>query len=103
PPPPPVPPLAVLTRRLPAAIAEREYSVQLAAQGGSPPYRWSLVRGPGWLHADAEASGAAGRPAIAHVGAQAVTWEVADATGRSVRSADMSLQVLPPAGDTPAP
>jgi hypothetical protein len=38
-------PLSILTESIPNARASAEYSVQLAGQGGVPPYRWRLVEG----------------------------------------------------------
>jgi hypothetical protein len=38
-------PLRILTASIPRARISTEYSVQLAAIGGVPPYTWRLVRG----------------------------------------------------------
>jgi len=38
-------PLTIATRELPHAIARQEYDVALSANGGVPPYTWSLERG----------------------------------------------------------
>jgi hypothetical protein len=38
-------PLSIITQEIPAARASCWYSVQLACQGGMPPYRWRLSRG----------------------------------------------------------
>ena len=42
PPPPPPDPLKITTSSLPGAIVGNNYSQQLQATGGTPPYRWSL-------------------------------------------------------------
>jgi len=39
--------VAITTRTLPAAAMESQYNVRLAAEGGVPPYRWTLQ--DGWL------------------------------------------------------
>ncbi len=39
------PPLSITTDALPTALVGQAYSVQLAAQGGLPPYTWKLDQG----------------------------------------------------------
>jgi hypothetical protein len=39
------PPLSILTRRLPTAVAHRRYYVRLRASEGRTPYSWSLAHG----------------------------------------------------------
>jgi large repetitive protein len=102
PPPPPVPPLKVLTTKLPSAIADREYTVQLAAEGGSPPYTWTAVSGlPSWLTSNP--GNFAGKPQLTDIGSNTVVWQVSDSNGGTVRSAPIALEVLPPTIDKPAP
>ncbi len=104
PPPPPIPPLKVLTRRIPAAVAEKDYEVQIAAHGGVPPYQWTVASGqPGWLQAGAGASAFAGKPALADVGESSVVWQVTDSQNGSARSDPIRLEVLPPTEDQPPP
>jgi hypothetical protein len=104
PPPPPIPPLKVLTRKVPAAVADRDYEVQMAAEGGSPPYTWSAVRGlPAWLKINPEAKSFAGQPTLLDVGQQQVVWQVSDSSGRSARSEAIRLDVLPPVTAQPPP
>jgi len=38
-------PLRILSAQIPSARASFEYSVQLACEGGAPPYKWSLAAG----------------------------------------------------------
>jgi 6-phosphogluconolactonase (cycloisomerase 2 family) len=65
------PPLSILTRRLPQAIAGRTYRASLAAAEGRTPYRWRVVRGslPAGLHLSRSGavSGRARRPVHARV------------------------------------
>jgi len=71
--------LAITTQNLAAATVGQAYTAQLAATGGTPPYRWSLAGGavlPGGLTLDA--SGAiAGTPT--DVGTTSFTVQVLDA------------------------
>jgi len=100
PPPPPVPPLKALTRRVPAAVAGREYGVQLAAEGGSPPYSWSAVSGqPNWLRVGGDGVTLGGQPDARDVGESQVVWQVSDAGGASARTEAIALKVLPPVGE----
>jgi hypothetical protein len=104
PPPPPVPPLKVLTRDVPAAVVGRDYGVQMAAEGGSPPYKWTAVSGlPSWLEARTDATSFAGRPGVADVGQSRVIWQVSDSAGMSARTEAIELEVLPPVPDRPPP
>ncbi|HET6978682.1 MAG TPA: Ig domain-containing protein [Pyrinomonadaceae bacterium] len=98
PPPPPVPPLKVLTTKLPSAIAKREYTVQLAAEGGSPPYRWQLVGGelPPGLTLDKNTGAVSGSPE------RAGDWDckltLADAEGQTAAPLPIKLEVLTETG-----
>lgn len=79
------PPLQLTTRALPVAQIGRPYSTRLAARGGRPPYRWSLVAGslPRGLRLapDGRIYGQVERPARA-----VVELSVVDADGRVVTS-----------------
>ena len=79
------PPLQLTTRALPVAQVGRPYSTRLAAQGGRPPYRWSLVAGslPHGLRLapDGRIFGLVERPAR-----RVVKLSVVDADGRVVTS-----------------
>ena len=44
-PPPRIPPLEIVTEAMPMALVDRWYRLDLAARGGVPPFRWSLVQG----------------------------------------------------------
>ena len=103
PPPPPVPPLRVLTQRIPDAVAERNYYLTLAAQGGTPPYTWSANGIPNWLQANSNATAFAGRPGLLDIDSSRVIWQVTDSRNSSAQSDPMKLEVLPPAGRRPPP
>jgi hypothetical protein len=79
------PPLQLTTRALPVAQIGRPYSTRLAARGGRPPYRWSLVAGslPRGLRLapDGRIYGQVERPARV-----VVELRVVDVDGRAVRS-----------------
>lgn len=49
--------LAILTDTLPKPLTHIPYTVQLTAQGGAPPYSWSIEKGklPSGLHLDPKA------------------------------------------------
>lgn len=103
PPPPPVPPLRVLTRRIPDAVAQRDYYLTLAAQGGTPPYTWSASGIPNWLRANSNAAAFAGKPGLLDIDSSRVIWQVTDSRNSSAQSDPMKLDVLPPAGRRPPP
>jgi hypothetical protein len=105
PPPPDIPPLRALTRRVPPAVAERDYTVQLAAAGGYAPYTWTAVSGaPAWLQNSPDVAAAfSGKPALADVGRQRVVWQVSDSKGQTARTEAVDLEVLPPVTDRPPP
>jgi hypothetical protein len=98
PPPPPVPPLKMLTTKLPSAIAKREYLVQLAAEGGSLPYRWQLVDGelPPGLSLDKDTGAISGSPE------RAGDWDckltLADAEEQTAAPLPIKLEVLTETG-----
>lgn len=103
PPPPPVPPLIIATRDLPIAVGEHPYRLQLAAEGGVPPYHWSLERGsPRWLGLTDERDGLDGTPGRKS-GEHSVVLAVRDQEGTSARSEPLVLRVVPPPGQEPPP
>lgn len=72
--------LSITTATLPGATVGQAYSAQLAATGGSPPYRWSLAGGavlPGGLSLDA-AGAISGTPT--DLGTTSFTVQVLDAS-----------------------
>lgn len=73
-------PLAVLTERLPEGMVGEPYAAALEAEGGTPPYAWSLQAGamPPGLVLD-PAGGLAGTPEQA--GEQTLRVQVQDAAG----------------------
>lgn len=104
PPPPPVPPLKILTQRLPDAVAEREYHLTLAAEGGNPPYSWSAASGiPAWLKNNPTAKAFSGKPGLLDIGENMAVWRVTDSKGAFAESDPLRLEVLPPAGKKPPP
>lgn len=104
PPPPPIPPVTVLTERVPEAVAEREYSLRLAAEGGIGPYTWSIVSGePEWLAPSADARLFAGTPRLTDIGQSIVLWQVTDSRNETAQSDAITLEVLPPPGEEPPP
>ncbi len=104
PPPPPVPPLLVVTEDMPDAVAERQYGVWLAAEGGTPPYAWSVVSPPvPWLRVEDRGAHATGTPGLGAIGRSTLRWQVTDAAGQTARSEPLALTVLPPADEEPPP
>ena len=57
-------PLAIVTDTLPQSVAHTPYTVRLTAQGGMPPYSWSIEKGelPPGLHLDSKAGTLSGVP-----------------------------------------
>jgi putative Ig domain-containing protein len=57
-------PLAIVTDSLPQPIAHTPYTVQVTAQGGMPPYSWSIEKGklPQGLHLDPRTGTLSGAP-----------------------------------------
>jgi hypothetical protein len=91
-------PLTVTTTSLPVATQGRPYSATLAANGGTPPYTWSLVSGtlpPGLsLSAGGVISGTPTTP-----GSFGFTVGVTDTSAQSARQA-LNLTVSAPATTT---
>jgi len=95
----PPPPLKIITRAMPAAVAERSYSFYPSAEGGVPPYRWSsTVETPAWLKALGVEGGFQGTPALEDIAKRPLLWRVTDSRGNSVDSNSMDLEVVPPPG-----
>ncbi|HXG91576.1 MAG TPA: putative Ig domain-containing protein [Blastocatellia bacterium] len=90
-----LPPVEVMTAALPSVQRGSPYSVQLAAQGGRPPYAWSLVSGalPVGLTLAPATGILSGTPAAA--GVFTFTVEAKDADSRAARKI-LSLTVTPP-------
>jgi len=102
PPPPPVPPLRILTSSLADAIARRDYAFYPSADGGVPPYTWSIVSAiPAWLNSAGD--GFAGQPALEDISESHIVLKVRDSKGTEKESQPMSLTVLPPPGEVPPP
>jgi hypothetical protein len=57
-------PLAILTEVLPQPVAHTPYTLQFVAQGGTPPYSWSIEKGklPPGLRLDSKAGTLSGVP-----------------------------------------
>jgi hypothetical protein len=64
-PPQPAPAIAIVTDTLPQPVAHTPYTFQLVAQGGVPPYTWSVEKGklPPGLNLDAKNGTITGIPA----------------------------------------
>lgn len=103
PPPPDIAVLEALTHRIPPAVAEREYGIQLAAHGGVAPYVWQIATGgPAWLRRAGDDE-FAGTPGVAELGVSDVVWEVRDHQGKVARTNALRLEVLPPSANQPPP
>ena len=91
------PALAIATAALPPAAVDNRCDLPLAAAGGAPPYRWTIVAGdlPPGVGLDGTSGALAGTPVTA--GLYPFTLQVADAQGSTARR-DLSLLVLPAAG-----
>ncbi len=79
---------------LPAGIAGKDYSETLAANGGKPPYSWSVVEGalaPG-LALDPVTGSVSGRPE--DPGRSAFRLQVTDSAG-DIDEADLTLDINP--------
>ncbi|MFH1861796.1 MAG: Ig domain-containing protein [bacterium] len=104
PPPPPTPPLKILTQKLPRALAEEDYQIWMAAEGGIPPYKWGITKNqPGWLSATDNAHSFTGKPKIGDVGNSWITFKVQDQKGNALESESLELKVFPPPGRIPPP
>jgi len=83
--------LRIVTDALPFGFVGSPYHAELAADGGSPPYRWSTQAGalPDGLVLQVDGS-ITGRPEVSFSGT--VNFEVTDGTGQSAH-ADLDLRV----------
>ena len=90
-----VPP-AIATDSLPQLVAHTPYNVQLTAQGGMPPYSWSIEKGelPPGVHLDSKAGTLSGVPeAPAEV---TVTLRVTDsAEPPAIASRELKVKAVP--------
>jgi subtilisin family serine protease len=86
--------LIITTADLPSAAVGSVYSVTLTADGGIPPFRWTLQSGalPAGLTLDATTGLIAGSAVTD--GVYAVTVQARDATGQQA-SRNLAIQVLP--------
>lgn len=86
-------PLQVVSSRLPPALAQERYSVQLVAVGGVPPYRWALVdQAPFGLALDSDGL-LGGEPQL--VDSRTFRVRVADAT-EATADGLLSLDIVDP-------
>ncbi len=89
--------LRVTTLQMPAGLSHSPYWASLSAEGGQPPYHWSLAAGqlPAGLALDSSQGVIAGTAADA--GNFAFTLRVEDASPReNTARTDLSIDVLPP-------
>jgi alpha-tubulin suppressor-like RCC1 family protein len=93
--------LSATTTTLSAAEAGVGYSADLQANGGTPPYRWTVGGLPAGLTANSESGQITGTPTSA--GSSSVTYTVTDAYGITTSSTAIALTVLPDNGGTLAP
>lgn len=86
------PPLSVKTASLPSGVADSSYAHTLLAEGGSPPYSWSIEHGslPAGLHLNARSGAIVGTPTA--VGTSSFTVKVTDA-GAPPQSAAAGLSI----------
>jgi hypothetical protein len=101
---PPPPPLKVVTEKIPAAVAKQNYILYAAAEGGRPPYTWSIEgQAPAWLVTDASKTAFTGTPGTADIGTSQIRWKVTDKNGSEAASVPLELVVLASPGRTPPP
>lgn len=74
------PPFQVTTTSLPAGTVKVAYSASLTANGGNPPYKWSLLSGslPSGLHLHRSTGVISGKPSTGDTGTYTFTVEVVD-------------------------
>jgi uncharacterized membrane protein YciS (DUF1049 family) len=88
-------PIQVKTVRLADAISGRAYGMQLAAEGGVPPYSWqaSEIGHPAWLKTGqgGNIQGTPDKPDDLQL-----RWQVSDSRGMTATSQALTLTVLPP-------
>jgi photosystem II stability/assembly factor-like uncharacterized protein len=91
-------PPAITTAQLRSGLFRDPYLATLAAQGGKPPYAWSLQAGalPSGLRLEAATGAISGQPQ--QTGLFAFTAQVSDAGSRTGKKA-LSIEILP--ADTP--
>ena len=89
-------PLRILTRKLPDAMVDSEYPLQLAAEGGVPPYKWSPIPDAQvkWMKT-ANNGYCSGVPSES--GDFQLRWKVTDSQGTATVTSDlMRLKVVDP-------
>jgi hypothetical protein len=86
---------SIVTGLLPSAIQNNPYQAPLNANGGTPPYKWSITGGtlPAGLVLDSNSGVIAGTPSA--TGFNAFTVEVMDANARTATQ-QLDIQVNPP-------
>ena len=82
----------IVTSELPDALAGADYEVELEAQGGEPPYTWSLLQGPAWLVVDTDTGELTGHPEQAQSGIT-IEVEVQDSTSGRDSSTSKSFTI----------
>jgi hypothetical protein len=87
-------PLVLTTNSLANALVGSAYSGQLAASGGTPPYRFSILNAPAWLSVSTVGA-LSGTPTSP--GSFTLQAEVMDSTGMTAGGA-LSLSVVPAGG-----
>ena len=74
------PPFQVTTTSLPSGTVKVAYTATLAANGGNPPYKWSVVSGalPAGLHLHKSSGVISGKPSTGDSGTYTFTLQVVD-------------------------
>ena len=74
------PPFQVTTTSLPSGTVKVAYTATLAANGGNPPYKWSVVSGalPAGLHLHKSSGVISGKPSTGDSGTYTFTVQVVD-------------------------
>ena len=80
------PPFQVTTTSLPGGTVKTAYTASLTANGGNPPYKWSIVSGnlPTGLHLHRSTGGISGKPHTGDSGVYTFTVKVVDKKVRAM-------------------
>jgi hypothetical protein len=80
------PPFQVTTTSLPGGTVKTAYTASLTANGGNPPYKWSIVSGnlPTGLHLHRSTGVISGKPSTGDSGLYAFTVKVVDKKVRAM-------------------